>query len=353
MSGAASVSVHSAGLSDVGQREHNEDFFLADESHGIYVVADGVGGRNAGEIASRIGCEAIVARVAGGGDLAEGFAAARDAIAQAVASGEGSSGMAATAVALHFEQQAFSIAWLGDCRAYLWDGKLRQLTRDHSLVETMLARGEITLEQAARHPRRNVILAALGGDLDDYTLGGNHGELGGTGFFLLCSDGLCDTLDNASICEILAAGTSVDSMARQLVDTSVAQGCKDNVTVLLVGFECTGAETTRYAHSVRTFDPERGVTLDETRPLVSGSSKVRRIPIRAAGKGTEAGPGEQEAPVDTTTLGGAPAPSPGDNTEPESGKQPASARSLLYWLLALGALSLIGVAAVITLAPAG
>jgi protein phosphatase len=317
------------------------------------VVADGVGGRNAGEVASRIGCEAIVARVARGGDLAEGFAAAGDAIAQAVASGEGSSGMAATAVALHLEQQAFSIAWLGDCRAYLWDGKLRQLTRDHSLVETMLARGEITLEQAARHPRRNVILAALGGDLDDYTLGSNHGELGGTGFFLLCSDGLCDTLDNASICEILAAGTSVESTVGQLVEASVAQGCKDNVTVLLVGFEYTGAETTRYAHSVRTFDPDRGVTLDETRPLVSGSSKVRRIPIRAAEKENEAGPDEQEAPVDTTTLGRARAPGQHSNTEPGHGRKPAAARALLYWLLALGALALIGGGAFITLAPVG
>jgi len=274
----------STGLTHPGQRAHNEDYFLADPAHGIYVVADGVGGRDAGEIASRISCETIVRHVVAGDTLDAGFVAAQTAIAEAVASGEGRNGMAATAVALHVQEARFNIVWLGDCRAYLWDGKLRLLTRDHSLVEAMLARGEISLEQAAQHPQRNVILAALGGEDGGPEPGTNHGEIGGQGCFVLCSDGLCDTLDNATISEILAKEQSVEDTTAALLDTAVAQGCKDNVTVLTVRFDGDRDHpgTTRYAHSVRTFDPGRGITLDETKPLVGSSRKARRISARSA-----------------------------------------------------------------------
>lgn len=328
---------HSAGLTHPGGRAHNEDFLLADAVHGIYVVADGVGGRDAGEIASRISCEVIVEQAAAGVDLVAGFAAAERAIASAVARGEGRAGMAATAVALQTRDARFEIAWLGDCRAYLWDGKLRLLTRDHSLVEAMLARGEINLQQAAQHPQRNVILAALGGEATQIKVGGNTGEIGGKGLFLLCSDGLCDTLDSASISEILMREQPLEATTQMLLQAAVERGCRDNVTVLSVAFD--GGQkhpgAARYAHSVRTYDPERGTTLDETRPLVSSSTKVRRI--------TEAERTQRLPTADSKSAAGrSGAPRSGSKAKPRGIRWPwwlagsgllLVLISVLYWML--------------------
>jgi serine/threonine protein phosphatase PrpC len=237
--------VRAVGYTDVGQRSHNEDSFLVDESTGLMVVADGVGGHEAGEVASAITCQVLQREVMAGASLEQGIRAANVEVFDAVVRELGRAGMASTVVALHFHGTAWSLAWVGDSRAYLWDGQLGLLSQDHSLVESLIQTGQISLEEARTHPKKNVIDQAIGLQAQDsLRIGTNRGELLPDQVLLLCSDGLNDALNSARISEILSSSDSLDVRCRQLVQSAVDDGGRDNTTVILLEAG-SGAATSR------------------------------------------------------------------------------------------------------------
>ncbi|MGC2422847.1 MAG: Stp1/IreP family PP2C-type Ser/Thr phosphatase [Nitrospirota bacterium] len=247
----------SAGKTDTGRkRQGNEDGIGIFDDLGLYVVADGMGGHAAGEVASRIAVEAVresakascVMKVAGQapGAVAEADAGQRllDAIDSAnrevlrqASSDPKLKGMGTTVAAALFSQEALTLAHVGDSRIYLFrGGELKRLTRDHSMVEDMVAAGQITALQARTHPFRNVVTRALGTrdnvEADISRLVPKQGDV-----VMLCSDGLTSMLEDAAIEKILDANIgSPFSSAQALVKAANEAGGDDNISVVLLKF---------------------------------------------------------------------------------------------------------------------
>jgi serine/threonine protein phosphatase PrpC len=225
------------GATHVGNvRELNEDSYLVDEEHGLWVLADGMGGHGGGEVASRIVVDFVQESVAKGTPLAEAVAQAHGVVQMAADQGLGIPGMGATLVAVKLEQSTYRLAWVGDSRAYLWDGQLlQQLTRDHSLVQHLIDAGQISEDEARQHPYRNCVTQAVGAaDLDNVSVD----EVTGTFYrghqLLLCSDGLTVGVTDAEIRAVLQQGNDEQATTQQLIDLALERGGSDNVTVLLI-----------------------------------------------------------------------------------------------------------------------
>jgi len=245
------------GRTDVAQRKHNEDAFLVNPSLDVVAVADGVGGHHAGEVASRITCEAINAEMALSGDLDKAVRFANQEVMAGVSSGLGKAGMASTVVAAHLDGTQYQIAWVGDSRAYLWDGQLHLLTRDHSFVAAQLEMGKITLEEARNHPRKNVIVQAIGLHHDsDLKVGYNAGALAPGEVLLLCTDGLNDVLDSGQIATILSLNSPLAEKCEGLIRATLEAGGRDNVTVALIGAELSVMSTGKQPNIVWSYDPD-------------------------------------------------------------------------------------------------
>ena len=225
-------------LTHVGlRRELNEDTYYGDSELGLWLVADGMGGHEYGEVASALAREAIVREVRGGAPLAQAIRTADEEIIRASRKRGDSLPMGTTVVAARVAGRRFEVAWVGDSRVYLWrDGKLAQLSQDHSYVQELIGRGEISVEQARSHPHRNVVTQALGvTDPQQLNVETLSGELDTGMQLLLCSDGLTEEVDDARIAQALA---QQDCSAQECVDELVAAaldgGGSDNVTVVLV-----------------------------------------------------------------------------------------------------------------------
>ncbi len=229
------------GLTDAGKvRRNNEDALLVGEGKDetLFAVADGIGGFEAGEVASSIAVRVLK-------DLEPGApfeAAIQEANRQILAVGRGDenlSGMGTTLVAARFggtqERPVAEIAHVGDSRAYLLrGGTLRPLTEDHSLVAELVRSGDLTRDQAAEHPQKNLITRALGAeeevDVDTTVVPVEAGDR-----ILLCSDGLSDMVPEGQISEILAdSPDDPEPPARRLLSTALDAGGTDNVTVVVV-----------------------------------------------------------------------------------------------------------------------
>jgi protein phosphatase len=229
------------GATDAGKvRQNNEDAYLLGEGKDetLFAVADGIGGFEAGEVASRIAVEALR-------DLEPGApfeAAIGEANRRILAVGRGDerlSGMGTTIVALRFggtqDRPVAEVAHVGDSRAYLLrGGTLRPLTEDHSLVAELVRSGDLTRDQAAEHPQKNLITRALGADeevdVDTAVLPVEAGDR-----ILLCSDGLSDMVPEARISEILAESPrDPETPVRRLLSAALNAGGADNVTVVVV-----------------------------------------------------------------------------------------------------------------------
>jgi PPM family protein phosphatase len=229
------------GATDAGKvRANNEDALLVGEGRDetLFVVADGIGGFEAGEVASRIAVDVLRELEPG----ASFEAAIREANRRILAVGRGDerlSGMGTTIVATRFggtrEEPVAEIAHVGDSRVYLLrGGSLRPLTEDHSLVAELVRSGDLTRDQAAEHPQKNLITRALGAEeeveVDTVVLPVEAGDR-----LLLCSDGLTDMLPEANIGEILADSPGdPEKPARTLVSAALDAGGSDNVTVVVV-----------------------------------------------------------------------------------------------------------------------
>lgn len=227
--------------SDTGRvRDHNEDSMLAQPQSGVWVVADGMGGHEAGDFASQtiVGQIATVGRASSAPDLQARFmerlTIANDQI-RARSEELGGATIGATLVALLVHEEKFACIWSGDSRIYLMrDGVLQQVTQDHTEVQELLNSGAITPQEADDWPRKNVITRAIGVTHDPNT-DETYGTLEEGDMFLLCSDGLTEHIEDHELPELLNAGSPQDKCDR-LVDLTLERGAKDNVTVIVV--EC-------------------------------------------------------------------------------------------------------------------
>lgn len=232
---------HAAGDTHVGCRSHNEDALLIEPGAGLVMVADGVGGHQAGEVASQIACEVLARELAAGRDLEAAIHRANREVSAAAATGRGKPGMATTVVAAQFHGSNYQLCWVGDSRAYLWNGRLKLLTRDHSYVEALLEQGQITPEEARNHPRKNVILQAVGLQGENtLQVGSKWGDLSPGAVLMLCSDGLSDVVDSDHLAMILGRGQTLEARSEALVRAAVEAGGRDNVTVALVALDPEG-----------------------------------------------------------------------------------------------------------------
>lgn len=225
---------------DVGMvRQQNEDSFLAEET--LFVVADGMGGHNAGEVASALAVTTLKAGARLGIDDAEVFRElvqqANSAIYTASLDDSTQSGMGTTVTALSIvegEEPRVLVANVGDSRAYLWrSGALSRLSVDHSYVQELVNEGIITPEAARVHPRRNIVTRALGIDrsvmVDVFTHFVRTGDR-----IVLCSDGLVDEVADVEIARVLGQHTDPQETAEALVMVANTNGGRDNTTVIVV-----------------------------------------------------------------------------------------------------------------------
>ena len=249
------MSVEAFGITDVGRkRKHNEDAYALDLAEGLFIVADGMGGHAAGEVAAKITVETIGEFIAAtrqkeeatwpfrynhalafnSNRLAIAIEKANERVMAAVAAQPWLKGMGTTVVAGLLNEEILSLAHVGDSRAYLYrDGELTRLTDDHSWVHEQVAAGILTEDEAKSHPLKNVVTRALGGgpsvspDLRELTFSPRD-------LFIFCSDGLTTMLGDEEISEAAAISAEPQKLCRKLVDMANEKGGVDNITVVIV-----------------------------------------------------------------------------------------------------------------------
>jgi len=225
-----------AARTDVGKiREHNEDCYCVNQDLGLYVVADGMGGHASGEVASEIAVNAIEQQIMQGNSLAEAIEVAHLAILKGVETGAGKPGMGTTVVAVQLQDNAYTLAWVGDSRAYLWDGVISQISKDHSLVQMLLDSRQITQAEARVHPRKNIIYQNLGAiEVESLQVSVKQGILYKDQKIILCSDGLSDEVDDEQMSEIITQANDDGEVSEKLVDAALNNGGNDNVSVIVI-----------------------------------------------------------------------------------------------------------------------
>lgn len=257
--------VVSAGMTEVGcVRKHNEDNFLLDDQLGLYVVADGLGGHAAGEVASQIVVDRMLQFIShtverdrtwpveydtalpyDGNRLKAAILLTDQAIVEDIRANPERESMGSTVVACLVHRQRVTLVHVGDSRAYLLrDGVITQVTRDHSWVAEQVENGILTPAEARVHPFRNVITQALGngGGLD---VAVKELEVREMDRILLCSDGLSGMVQDADIERIVRQSPTLEQAAKSLVEKAMEQGGEDNITVVVIGFEPDGATGTQ------------------------------------------------------------------------------------------------------------
>jgi protein phosphatase len=285
------------------QRRGNEDCVFARPP--VFVVADGMGGAQAGEVAARIAVEAFRDGLSGSGPTEERLATrAREAnrrIFELASTHHDRAGMGTTLTAAYLDGSELAIAHVGDSRAYLFrDGALTRLTQDHSLVDELVRRGKLSEEEAAEHPQRSIITRALGPEpsveVDTWTYPVRSGDV-----LLLCSDGLTSMVAEELVAEVLERSKGLDDAAQALIDEANRAGGRDNITVVLVRLE----------------DVEAGSDGAGDAPTIASAP----VPPQPAGNGGESQPAA--TPVAGTT------PAEGRPQAPPAAAVPASGAATL------------------------
>ena len=264
------------------QRNANEDSYYV---HGrVFAVADGMGGAQAGEVASRIAADSFES-AARSGESGESYLrsiaeAANERIHSLAQDDKSHSGMGTTLTAALVEGDEVSFAHVGDSRAYVYrDGELRLLTSDHSLVEELRRQGRLTDEQAEDHPQRSIITRALGPeaevDIDTLTFSARPGDV-----FLICSDGLTTMIRDERIAEVLESSRNLDEAAASLVAEANEAGGRDNITV--VAFRLEEADDAEVADDATLIGPsaeEAGLDAERVRAAAErrGAGRASRL----------------------------------------------------------------------------
>jgi protein phosphatase len=278
------------------QRRGNEDSSYAHAP--VFVVADGMGGAQAGEVASQIVVEAFAAGLPDEGTPEERLSVvvqkANREIHDRSHSEAENAGMGTTVTAAYLDDDSVVLAHVGDSRGYLLrDGELARLTEDHSLVEELLRGGKLTEEEALEHPQRSVITRALGiepiVEIDTWTYPLRPGDV-----VLLCSDGLTSMISEQQVQDLIAQAPDLDTAADRLIEAANAAGGRDNITVVLFRVEqasgdadgevdqpttitAAGAISHEPAHAEITPRPARRARLQGRRPhMPSGFTQPAR-----------------------------------------------------------------------------
>jgi serine/threonine protein phosphatase PrpC len=280
---------HAAATDPGRRRRRNEDAYVVQPP--LFAVADGMGGAQAGEIASRIAASALRDSGAGAGEEAV-VALIQEAnrrVYEAATSDEARAGMGTTMTAALVEGDTVRIGHVGDSRAYrVRDGALEQLTDDHSLVAELVRSGRLSPEEADVHPQRSVITRVLGTDpevdVDTFEVEARPGDV-----FMICSDGLTSMVDDASILDVVEHNrTSLDRAARALVDAANKGGGEDNITVIVfeLGDDDAEAAPAPAIADDAPDDEERTLTELDAVPTIDDTMVVSRAELEAlAGTG--------------------------------------------------------------------
>jgi len=237
--------IKAVSVTDVGKRRQlNQDIVFASEQAlgrlpNVFIVADGMGGHNAGDYASRYTVEVIISEISLSDRLdcndiiREAIETANKKIREAAKADDALSGMGTTVVVATFKDGILHVANVGDSRLYVIGKDIRQITRDHSLVEEMVRMGGIDRASARNHPDKNIITRAIGAqesvevDFFDVTL--EHGDI-----VLMCSDGLTNMLEDQEILSILLREEEISKKADLLISAANQNGGRDNIAVILM-----------------------------------------------------------------------------------------------------------------------
>ena len=288
-----------AGLTDTGRRRRrNEDSYVLDPP--LFAVADGMGGAQAGEVASRLAAAAFHEyREADELEPERRVEAlvqeANRRVYERSREDANASGMGTTVTAALVEGDSVAIAHVGDSRAYRIRGDaLEQLTEDHSLVADLMRSGRLTPEEAEAHPQRSVITRALGTDpevdVDTFAVGLEPDDV-----FLLCSDGLTTMVPDEEILRIVHESSSLDRAARALVKAANKRGGEDNVTVVLFRVDADGADPP-LDETVRLDPPARDGDTDELEDPLTEAAPVPPVAEPVAAR-APAEPAARPAPA--------------------------------------------------------
>jgi PPM family protein phosphatase len=270
---------------DTGRQRHaNEDAYFARAP--MFAVADGMGGAQAGEVASKIATDAFDRELGSGPaetELRRMVEGANREIHELAQRDESVAGMGTTLTAAVISGDEVALAHVGDSRAYRLRGaRLERLTKDHSLVEELRSTGQLTDEQAEDHPQRSIITRALGPEervrVDTLTVQARPGDI-----FLLCSDGLTTMVDEDRIAQILVGATSLDAAVRSLVDEANRAGGRDNITAVAFRLEEVGAVEEEEAERPTLVGPtagEEGLDAAEVRRAAAADRARREAPPR-------------------------------------------------------------------------
>lgn len=322
--------------SDTGRaRRANEDSYYARSP--VFVVADGMGGAQAGEVASRVAVEAFERGLGddGGGSGEELLAArvleANARIHEMSQATQERAGMGTTITAAHVGEHDVAIAHVGDSRAYRLRGdEFVRLTEDHSLVEEMRRRGQLTAQEADEHPQRSIITRALGPEpdvlVDTSSWRGAAGDV-----YLLCSDGLTSMVPEERVADIVRGATSLRDGGRALIDAANEAGGRDNITVILFRLEEIGGDSDAALEqptstgALTTADVQAAVA-QETRPAAAPAAPAPRAAAARA----------EESQTSRRLRPSAPAPP----REPAKGGRRARRLAKAFAILALIAIPL-------------
>jgi len=234
-----SISVH--GRTNVGKvRQRNEDSLLVDEDLKLFLVADGMGGHDRGDLASQTACRVVRDLVSCGMALSSAVSRANQDIVRRGMEDDQRRPMGTTLVAMQVVRQRARLLWVGDSRIYRFRDRLERLSRDHSAVQQLIDLGEITEAEARHHPHRNIITQALGASTSDDMKFGTREELLLPGDrYLLCSDGLTTEVEDASIGQVLQSAASSEETCSRLIDEALESGGSDNITAIVVDVAAT------------------------------------------------------------------------------------------------------------------
>ena len=232
-------------LTDIGlKREVNQDYVFSTEQAignlpNLFIVADGMGGHKAGDLASQYGTHILVEHVKHNQNtgperiINEAVQEANHRIAKAAHEDESLQGMGTTVVAATIVDHTLYFANVGDSRLYVINDEIRQISKDHSLVEEMVRLGGLNEEEAKHHPDKNIITRAVGvkdkvePDFFEYSLQNND-------IILMCTDGLTNMVENDEIYEIVKNGDDVESTVKELINKANDNGGKDNIGLVLI-----------------------------------------------------------------------------------------------------------------------
>ncbi len=234
-------------ITDIGKRRSaNQDFVYASDQpvghlSNMLIVADGMGGHNAGDLASRYTVESMVDYIEKSEErrpiplLSEAIHHANELVMEKAKTDRALEGMGTTVVAATLQEDYLYVANVGDSRLYLIDDEIEQITRDHSLVEEMIRVGELQRKDAKSHPDRNIITRAIGVrvpvKIDFFDVKLEKGDK-----ILLCSDGLTNMVEDEDILRIVKKSSSLKEAAQRLITEANKNGGKDNISVVLAEF---------------------------------------------------------------------------------------------------------------------